>query len=473
MAQLPITNVVNVSVSEAQQGVGEYNVNNLGFFTSEKPADSFGSAGYAIYLDPSQVAVDFGSDSQTFAMANTAFSQQPNMLAGDGYLTVMPYIASQQVLTFGGVAASGTFLLNWSGNGVTINWNSTAADIQSLARTALSIPGLIVSGSIASQTLSFALYGVYNPGNLSTSSNSLETSGSSSITITPSIETASESLAEAIVRTEGLVQYFGILTTDFVGGGDISDAADVVQPLNKLYFAWSGVSSSINDGNIFDNLRSSGRTHTRCLYYGTGGNDVVAIYAAAYAGRALSTNFNGSNTTSTMHLKSLVGIDPDLALTQTDLTQAVTVGADTYPSLQGVPKVFTSGANSFFDQVYNLQWLVGALQAAGFNYLAESDTKIPQTEAGMVGLKGAYRTVLQQAVANEYLAPGSWTSSTTFGNQIDFLTNIGNFGYYIYSQPVSQQSPTDRAARMAPLCQIAVKEAGAVQSSNVIIYINA
>ena len=42
---------------------------------------------------------------------------------------------------------------------------------------------------------------------------------------------------------------------------------------------------------------------------------------------------------------------------------------------------------------------------AGFNYLAQSSTKIPQTEAGMDGLKGAYRAVCQQAVANQNPAP--------------------------------------------------------------------
>ena len=133
---------------------------------------------------------------------------------------------------------------------------------------------------------------------------------------------------------------------------------------------------------------------------------------------------------------------------------------------------FTSGANMFFDQVYNLQAFVGALQVAGFNYLAQSATKIPQTEAGMSGLKAAYTAVCNQYVDNAFLAPGSWTSSTTFVSQSVFLSNIANLGFYVYSAPVSQQAAAARAARQAPLVQIAVKEAGAIQSSDVIVYVN-
>jgi hypothetical protein len=90
----------------------------------------------------------------------------------------------------------------------------------------------------------------------------------------------------------------------------------------------------------------------------------------------------------------------------------------------------------------------------------------------MSGLKAAYRAVLDQAVANQYCAPGQWNSATTFGNQTDFIANIAQKGYYIYSAPVSQQSQANRAARVAPLVQIALKEAGAIHSSSVVIYVN-
>ncbi len=173
-----------------------------------------------------------------------------------------------------------------------------------------------------------------------------------------------------------------------------------------------------------------------------------------------------------MQLKALATIQPDSSMNETKLEKAKTAGVDTYPSIEGVPAVFDTGANKFFDQVYNLGWLVGSIQVNGFNYLRQTGTKIPQTEGGMVGLKNAYRQSCEQGKSNEYIAPGVWTSPDTFGNQADFLQNILEQGYYIYSTPIASQSNADRQARKAPLVQIAIKEAGAIHSSDVIIYVN-
>jgi len=374
--QLQLTNVINISVSQAQTGISAYNTSNLAVFSNETPAISFGTDGYKIYLEPSEVGVDFGTSSTTYKMANAVFSQQPNILAGGGYLVVIT--------------------------------------LQS-----------------------------------------------------------SETLDAAITRTEDLVQYFGLMSTAIESQADMLAAAAVVQALNKIAFFVQRLSTSIDVGGSLDLLRSGDFTQSRGLYYGSATDIDALVMQASYAGRALSVNFSGSNTTSTMHLKDLTGVQPDPSMTQTLLEKAKAAGADTYISLQGVAKVFCVGANSFFDQVYNLRWFVGALQVAGFNYLAQSSTKVPQTESGMDGLKGAYRTICEQSVTNQYVAPGKWNSPNTFGNQKDLYANIQQLGYYIYSLPIAQQLQVDRAARKAPLVQIAIKEAGAIQSSSVIVNVNA
>lgn len=375
MAELQLTNVINISVSSAPQGVSAYNTSNLALFTDETPDPVFDD-GYKIYLEPTEVGDDFGTASVTYQMALNVFSQQPNILAGGGYLVVI----------------------------------------------------------------------------------TLE---------------ASETLGAAITRTSDLVQYFGLMSTVIESESDMLAAAAVVQALNKIAFFAQRDSGSIDPGGELDLLRTGGFSQSRGLYYG-GATDLSALlFQAGYAGRALSVDFTGSNTTSTMHLKDLSGVQPDPTMTQTLLTAAQTAGADCYVSLQGVPKVFCSGTNSFFDQVYNLRWFVGALQVAGFNFLAQSSTKIPQTESGMDGLKGAYREVCEAAVSNAYSAPGRWTSPTTFGNQADLLRNIDQMGYYIYSAPIASQLQVNREAREAPLVQIALKEAGAIHSSNVVVYVNA
>jgi hypothetical protein len=376
---LNISNVINISVSQSQSGLGQYNTSNVALFTNDDYESSFGDDGYKIYLGPTEVATDFGSDSDTYAMALTLFSQQPNILANRGYLVIIPFEDAPYT---------------------------------------------------------------------------------------------TETLAEAIARTEDLVQYFGIMSASIVDETDGKAAADVVQPLNKMLFLVSRTEEDVDEDGYFDDINNASEDHTRCLYYGTDNDQDALKMMAAYVGRGLSTNFAGANTTQTMHLKDLIGIIADPTMTQTILTKCQNAGVDAYPSIQGVPKVFTSGENGFFDDVYNLLWIVGALEIAGFNALAQVSTKIPQTESGMDTLKGAYRTICEQGVSNQFLAPGRWNNPVTFGIQEDLFNNISERGYYIYSQPVSQQTPTSREEREAPLIQIALKYAGAIHSSTVIVNIN-
>lgn len=283
----------------------------------------------------------------------------------------------------------------------------------------------------------------------------------------------SEVLVDAIARMVGQAQFFGAMSTQIESEADTLDAAALLQTMNKIGFFVQHDPKEVEPGGILDLLRSGGFDKSRGLFYGADNEMDALVMMASYAGRALSTNFSGTNTASTMHLKDLRGVQPDPLMTETLFDKCEAAGADVYASFKGVPKVYSTQANKYFDQVYNLAWFVGAIEVAGFNHLAQVATKIPQTEEGMAGLKGAYRRICEQAVTNGYSAPGSWNSPVTFGNQEDFLANIEQRGYYIYSAPLSAQALVDREARKAPVAQIAIKEAGAFHSSDVIIYINA
>ena len=173
-----------------------------------------------------------------------------------------------------------------------------------------------------------------------------------------------------------------------------------------------------------------------------------------------------------LHSKELTGITPDETITQTLLTIAGNIGVDVYPVVGGVGAVFCSGANEWFDTVYGCIWLKISIEVAGFNTLRNVPTKIPQTEDGMALLKNAYQDVLIRARNCGFIAPGRWTLPFIIGNQETMLSNISSKGYYIYSQPISSQDPTERKKRKATLCQICVKLAGAINSSEVIIYID-
>lgn len=476
--QLSLANVVTISVAEAQQGIGSYNTSNLALFTRETPGGGFGSDGYKIYLDPSEVTADFGTGSKTAQMANAVFSQNPNILAGGGYLVVIPFVDGVdevQHLAFSGTPASGVWSIIVDSVYTTsdLAFDAAASVVQAALRLLPGCELVTVSGNYASGfDLTFTGVGGNLP--LVSTADTLQTSAPAAITITPTQTTAgtNEALAAAVTRTKDLVQYFGLMAAEVTMPTDLAAAAAVVQPLNKIAFWISRTSADVETGGSLADLATGSLYKNRGLFYGAENDDDALVMQASYSGRALSTNFNGSNTTSTMQLKDLIGVQPDPSMTQTLKGKCEDAGVDIYVSLQGVPKVLCFGANRFFDQVYNQLWIVGAFEVAYFNVLAQAATKIPQTEDGMDVIKAALRTVCQQGVTNQYLAPGAWTSPSTFGNQGDFYRNISEVGFYIYSLPVAQQLKAEREARVAPIVQIAIKEAGAIHEGNVIVFIN-
>jgi len=260
---------------------------------------------------------------------------------------------------------------------------------------------------------------------------------------------------------------------------EVLAGAATCEPLRVKLFASEYLASALTTTTgIFWKINSALYYHCICLLYVVGNTALAArLAAAALCGRMMSVNFSGSNTTATIHGKSLVGVVQDTGISSAILATCGTLGVQTYISVGGggqyIGKVFAAARGGLFpDSIYNQDWLVFALQVAGFNALATTSTKLPQTEQGMAVLRGAYLAVLQQARINAYSAPGVWNSSDVFGNPDDLRRNILNVGYYIYSAPVNAQSQADRVARKAPLIQIALKESGAIHSSAVIVYVN-
>lgn len=370
---LELSNVINIAVSQAPVGLGNYNVNNVALFVDETPDGGFPAAGYTPYVSAQAVGADFGTDSDAYAMALAFFSQNLNALNGGGQLIIAPMAGAALAL----------------------------ADITGLSAKAF---------------------------------------------------------------------FVGVLANVYPTNTGWETLADSVQALgDKILILPSSTYSDV--AGAFTDIQENGDTRTRCLFHTD--SDEKLAFAAAYAGAGFSVNFAASNSTLTMNLKQLTGVSPDDGITQAYRDACATAGVDVYTSVAGVPSVLSSGANEFFDNVLNLIWFVSALKVAGFNALAQVASKVPQTEAGVGLLKSAYRQVCQQAVNNAFIAPGAWTSADTFGVQADFFANITGFGFYIYSAPVSAQSAADRGDRKAPVIQIAIKLAGAVHSSSVIVNLNA
>lgn len=288
-----------------------------------------------------------------------------------------------------------------------------------------------------------------------------------------------ETYAAAIQRLAGLIYFNGVLTTRAIEDEEAIAASAAVQAMQDriLMLPASSTDALTTGTGLF--TKTASNFFTRNVLYTLGADTTTAaynarIFAAAYLSRLLSVNYSGSNTTITMNLKDLVGIEADTNISETILAQCASVGADCFPSVEGLAKVVSNEQGGMYaDQVANQIWLVTTIQRNVFNVLATTRTKIPQTEQGADVIMSAIKDVCVQAVTNGYIAPGEWNSSDTFGVQEDFLRNINEFGYYIYHQPVSEQLQSDREARKCVPFMVAAKEAGAVHSANIQIYLEA
>lgn len=455
MSDLPITNVISVNVSFTPVGLGAFNVNNLALITSDQFLSNAGGDLYRSYVSLAQVGTDFGTTSETYKQAIAVFSQQPSILGGGGNLIIFPAFTNSSI---------STAVISAGGSGYKVG------DILSVVQTGATQGTVTVSTVNGSGTISAVSVTTGGVGYSATVSLATVGGAGTGATVTVSAVTT-ETLAQAIARTESLVFYVGIISTSYGANTTWAALANTVQGyINKIIFLPSNSIADIQ--GVFTTIKSATDFNTRCLFYSSATSLDGRLFAAAYASRLLSVNSSGSNTALTMNLQQLETIVADSGITQNIVSLCVSAGVDIYPSTAGYSGVYSNGANRYADEVWNLIAFVASLEVAGFNALATVGTKVPQTEPGVSQLKNAYKQVCQQFIANGYIAPGAWTSAEIVGNADDLISNILQYGYYIYSQPVNQQSTANRAARKCPLISVCIKESGAIHSSIVNVYIN-
>lgn len=452
MSTLPLSTIISVNVFFPASGVANFNVNNLGLFTSDPFLSNPNGDKYRIYQSAQQVGIDFGTTTETYLQAVAVFSQQPNILAGGGSLIIFPSFTNTSIATVS-VPSGGTGyvvgdILNVIQNGA-YGGTVTVTTVYAGAITGVSV----TTGGIGYSAAA-----------------GLAVTGGTGTGATITIATlATETLAQAIARTANLIYYCGIISTSYGANSTWLALAAVVQSYGtKILYLPSNALTDIT--GIFTSIQQASEYFTRCLFFSDPTAQNGRLFAASYASRLMSVNFNGSLTAITMNLKQLSGVVPDAGINPTVASLCQAAGVDIYTSFQNSPGVYISVANKRADTVFNIIWFVLTMQVAGYYALAQTSTKIPQTTTGMNLYVSALKIICQQAVINGYLAPGTWTGVDTFGIQADFLNNISTYGFYIYFQPITQQIAAQRAAGATPLVQIAIKEAGSILNGIINVY---
>ena len=486
---LDISNIINVSVVNAPVGLPNYNINNVALFSNETPLNYINI--YSAYNTASAVAADFGTSSLTYQMASALFAQTPNILSAGGQLYVIPMInkvngtsgafttsdLSSLLSNFKSVN-NGSLKINIDGTSISYTGlNFTGVETLNDVVTVLNTAIIDVDITLSTNEIEFTskTYGTASAVSFLSSSSGTDLTGAlylntSNGTSATGTAPTGEHISDAILRTQNDVFYAGVLDTTYLDNAAIEATATAIASLDKIWL--HEVRSTQNIPVLGAAISSAKETNTRLLLH-TASELEAKLFTAAYAGLGFSVDYTGSNTAITMNLKQLATINPNTSITQTIYDIAETNGVDMYVSYGGYPSVASTGGNDYFDNVTNKLWLKLALKIAYFNALAQTNTKVPQTESGMTFIKTQLQQVMDQSVTNGVTGTGiTWNSADTFGDPVSFKRNVFNTGYYIYSSPIAKQTQADRIARKAPLVQIAIKEAGAVHSTSIVVNIN-
>lgn len=481
--QVPLQYTINVSLAQTPTGLANFNTNSIAIFSNE--AAGF-SEPYQAYITPSAVAADFGSDSLTYKMASALFTPVPNFRTGGGMLYIFPFSGTnatsasfttpditENVTAFSNVS-DGALSITIDGNSnIVSGLNFSSVTSVSDIVTVLNGKNLDVYIEEVEGAIKFTSkrYGVASSVEISaiTEGSVVDISAQAYLdvvdgTTVSGTDADGQSLAEVVPEALQQVYFGGVLTTQYVDDATLLSNSSAIQSLDCDYFE---VISSLKDiAGIGADIKAAGNSKTRTLAYSLE-NGKIAI--ATYATIAKSVNYSGVNTANTMNLKTLTGVLPDSGLSDTYVLSANTNGVDIYGNTGGLSVVYSNDNNGYTDDIENQLWFKKAIEVAGFNYLRQTNTKIPQTEAGMAGLRNAYSQICEQGIRNGVIGAGNWNSAVPFGDPETFKRNIAEKGYYVYSVPVAQQSQADREARKAPVVQIAIKMSGAFHFSEVII----
>lgn len=496
-----ISRVINVALLPQGRTAATINMNAVCVVTSEQGVLTSAER-YRAYASSSEVETDWGSASDVAAYARTVFGSKVNPTKVGGAFIVGFYRAATEAVAATAAVLrgaqlveatvvdamqlidDGSFTVSVDGDAVALtglDFTSvdSLADVVAVLDAAITASGATVTlsnGRIlitsdttgATSTITLATNGATGTPvatllGLIDGSGAVATQGAASTTLTPETKVAALSAIKAQVQFRGVCFIDQILDAEVPALREWTQAESVL-----MYSVWSGSDyfvKSVADNPVW--ATTIGGFDTFRMLYSRAGDRRLA---AAYMARAHTVNFNAQNSALTMNLKELNAVPEDY--TETELNQAKAVGLDVYTTIKDVPVVLSSNKNSPMDDVYNLISYVDACEVGAFNFLRGTSTKVPQTTPGMNALVDSLEKVSTQYVRSGFIAPGTWLSPDSFGDQQTFLRNIEQNGYYWLAGPISEQSQADRDARKSTVIQHAIKFAGAIESCDIVINFN-
>lgn len=495
-----INNVINVTLLEEGRAAARDNINVCAVMTSQGGVLSTAER-WRSYKTASAVEQDWGASSVTAAFANTFFGTSPNPVSAGGTLiigywnaagetlpetagvlrgaeisqaTVLPALRQNADWSFG-IEIDGTeHEVTGIDGTVAASLSDVVSQIQSVITTEIATVAFdgtrIVFTSKTTGADSVIGFPEALPGGtfigdilaIASGSGAAQVNGLNTVAVAPETQLESASRLKALVNVKGLAFIDKILDVQVPLIAAWAKANAVI-----VYETFTGTAAlEVDPDNPAWAITLASQSNFRMLYSKAGNRK----FGVSYMARTHTVNFSGERTAITLHLKTMSV--PAEAYSQTEIDKAKRVGLDIYTTIKDVPCALTSGSNDFVDNVYNLMAYVDAVQTDSFNLLKTTPTKVPQTYYGVDQLEDCVEKTTGGFVRAGVFNPGTWTLPDFFGDRDMFLRNIEQNGFYVLAGDLADQSTADRQERKSPVLQVAVKNAGAVHSADIIINFN-
>lgn len=221
---------------------------------------------------------------------------------------------------------------------------------------------------------------------------------------------------------------------------------------------------SAGSGNIFETLAAGNYSRTLGQY------STQAYAIAGTMGYPMGQISDLSNSYFTLMFKSFPTVTAE-SVTSAQVTNIKDNRGNVYVTRStdrsGLENA-TTFSGAYFDEIIYLDKLVNEIQTNVADVLY-SNGRVPQTENGVAQLRSAIVAANDKLVNIGLIAPGTWTGTSLLTlNTGDYLPT----GYQVMSDSIASQSPTDRAARIAPPIYDCVKLGGAIQSVLITVNVN-
>ncbi len=480
---LSISNVVNVQVNLSPLAAATRNFGAALIVGTSPVIDVSERIRTYSSSELTDIATAFGSTSPEYLAAVAFFGQSPQpssvqigrwiQSAASGQLKGAILTTAQQQMSNFTSIASGAFDITIDGSVVHVTAVDLSAQVNLNGVASQVTAALQSKGACTWNGSQFVITSVTS-GTTSTVTNATETeltkalglaSGTTAVGGAPA-----ETLPEAIAALIDYPSWYMAVLAAPAESDAIVSAAQTIEAANprRLFAITTQDTTCLNPqdtSSVGYLLSQAGLQRTLWVY-----SSSSPYAAASVLGRMSTVNFGGSNTTITLKFKQLPGIAPEnLTLSQANAISGnngnvfVAYDNDTSILQEGI-----MAGGWYIDERQGLDWLENYVATAVWNLLYGAG-KVGQDEVGSTELVATVSQALEQGVTNNLISPGVWNGSG-FGalSRGDTLST----GYYVYIQPMAEQSQADREARKAPPIQCAVKLTGAIHFVDVTINVN-